>query len=293
MGYFTNFQEAATLPTHEEMIDPEPSPTETVSSDGFEATRVFQMAWASRIAFIDTALGWASGKTYRLPIRYPANPRAVAVSAAVKGAGKATAIGGVLAWEAARVTVSYKVPEYETQIGASRELLVTEQLEGAAEFITVPAIGLYWDLAKTEPLTGAEAPGMLRKLQTWNYTMCRLPTIPTDLPEVGTLNLRPVASTWYQRVFEPYTLLAGVPIIKNASTVAGVLAWDVTLSFTHNPNGWNKLLRKGGKLPQPIYAEYEKKVGPPGYEKIVLVVGEYPIYPSQRFQPYVKETLTA
>lgn len=285
MGYFTSFHESSALPPYEELVDPEPSPQETISADGFEATRVFQVAWVNRIAFVNTMLGYASGKTLYFPCRYPSNNLAIAMSAQVKGAGQASGIP--LEWQYARITMNYKVPEYETRTGQSREPFILETLEGAAEFITVPADGLFWDEAKTEALKDAEAPGMLRKLKTWNYTMLRLPEIPKQVNSlIGKINTKSCYSCAYDQLFEPGTLLMGTPIIKAGMSVAGQPSWDVTLSATWNESGWNLFLRKGGKLPQPIYSEYEVKVG----GEIRLVTGKYSVYGESRFQPLLKET---
>jgi len=277
MGYFTNFVELDVLPeTWEEMANPEPSPTETISSDSFQGTRVFKVPWAQRVSFVNAVLGYAKGKTLYLPHRYPACPAAIAVEANVKPMGTYSFSKSMLSWEAALITVTYKTQEYETRTGQVREPFVIESLEGAAEFVTVPAAGLYWDKDLTEPLDDNEAPGLLRKMKTWVYTMKRLPVVPPEIDGwIGKVNARALMSKQFGETFPSETLLFGVPTIVSSTTIAGNLSYDVSINMTYNPIGWNKFMRKGGQLAQRIYAQVQKQISP---TRVETVTEPYNVY---------------
>ena len=235
---------------HEEL---DGSPTESYDDQGFKAVRVLQCAWADRLTLAEELRGGnryvGDQYVYTRPQRYPHYEQATVadVSIAPFGATQAGADTTQASYPYARLTVTYRVPDYGSNPAEEiEETLVTESLEPAAEFLTLPHEGYFWkDGADWVPLTETEAPQKLLRMLEWVYTrhqQTHLPSAVLDL--VGKVNDSTVTSTTLGLSFPAGTLLYNPPQLEREITTTGAKAWRVTYRFTYRPSGWNKFPRR-------------------------------------------------
>lgn len=257
MGLYDGFIEASLSGiSFEVLTDPERSPKETFTDKGFEATIWYKVPWNDRVRFCQQILGGPAGKALILPARYLGFPPAVATNCDIEPMGKwmGKTLDGQQLWEAAKISVKFATTQWESQQQQVGEVLVSEGIEGAAEFLTLPANGLYWDAAKTQKLEDAEAPGKLYKTITWNYTLHHVNKIPADMwGWVGTVNSQKLKSLTNDFVWDEETLLFNPPQLRREITANQIRAWEVDLHLTYKKDTWNKFPRKGTTTCSYIY----------------------------------------
>jgi len=229
-------------------------PRERWTSKGFEADRLFQVAWDDSVQFIADIvgdvvdLGALGGFMVTQGQQYPRFTAARAMSAGVTGYGQNLATVP-LTWTHARISVGYAVPDYSlSQAGGDGEqVIVSESLDAAAEFLTLPHQKLWWtyeggDLSN--PI-GRDVPiGRLVRLVNWNYTIHHVLRVTDQVVKlVGHVNLAEVKSPTLGLTFEPETLLYNGPRMSQEITVSGFRSRSLEMSYTFRPDGWNKLPR--------------------------------------------------
>ena len=261
------------------------STTEQWSNEGFSATQVLQCPWAQRNTLIKALLGdarrlgfggggnpftWFTEITramkYR-PIETPSFPQAIAVRATATpfdSPGDITTDPTKAQPATARVTITYETREYDqvANFPSSGGYYITEQLEGATEFLTVPPDGkLFWTQGSppTDEVKIDEIGGRLIKMQVWIVTFRWLATVPVPLWDfVNTTNAKSHKSTKYDKTFDGDLtfggdLLYGTPTLIPKITPGGTEVWDIEIPMTRRPFGWNKFYRPGQQDPVPMY----------------------------------------
>jgi len=243
---------------YEELSCPQASPREDIRAASMEATRYLQCDWADRLVLARDLLGYTqrSGEMviHHRPHVYPHHSALSAEVAAVSPAGAPAPAGGAMAWAKARLRVTYRPPAFGSAGDDPARALVSESIEPAAEFLTVPAEDLYWDAAQEEPLgDDYELPKLVRMAE-WVYTRHRMPYIPAGTWSlIGRVNASAVTSARLNASFAAETLLYQPPQLYRRTTSDGTDGWDITYRFTYRPDGWNKFYRPGETDPQPIY----------------------------------------
>ena len=240
---------------HSEMDE---SPQENVGTEKQDATRILKCAWSDRLTLTAELVGYTRvlglDVHHFLPHRYPHRGLWHLYATNVKTkrfTNKMTNTNPQIAsYDEAILTVLYSVPEYDLP-SENEETYVTESLEPATEFLTMPHDGLYWDTGGTEPINPTEAPAKLVRMTAWVYTLHALKELPSAVFELpGDVNLDDVYSWSLNRWFAYETLLCGDPSLSREKTSTGVTAWTVTFRFIHrnagtfiNPLGWNEFPR--------------------------------------------------
>lgn len=232
------------------------SPVEAYTSRGFEARRILQCDWQDRLVLAGQLRGGLQagqqGYTYTPPQPYPHYTPAVVADVRIEpfGAPRASGVATELNYELARLTVEYRIPER----GSDEQALVSESLEAAAEFLTLPAEKFYWDSQAATPISESEAPAKLLRMLDWVYIRHQLVEVPSAvLGLVGCVNASAVTSTTLGLTFPAETLLYNPPRLQREFTTEGAKAWSATFRFTYRPDGWNKFPRRGSGVFQNMY----------------------------------------
>ena len=229
-----------TLLSHQEM---DGSPTESQDQYGPRIQRKLLCAWADRWTLIAQLLGHTEGGIYYLAHKCPYHSSLRAQSiGGISGWGERTQqAGATYVYEFAEIDVDYRRATTDPASGDSADpnmTYISESIEGAAEFLTVPTKGLYW--VTGVPLGTDEAPAMLLKTINWVYTIHRLAVIPEEfLSYIGGINSAPITSITLNRTFAARTLLYNPPQFSRDITSEGVQAWQATLRFTERKKEWN------------------------------------------------------
>jgi len=232
-----------TLLSHQEM---DGSPTESQDQYGPRIQRKLLCAWADRWTLIAQLLGHTEGGIYYLAHKCPYHSSLRAQSiGGISGWGERTQqAGATYVYEFAEIDVDYRRATTDPASGDSADpnmTYISESIEGAAEFITLPNQKLYWDDDAVAQLGTSEAPAMLLKTINWVYTIHRLATIPEEfLSYVGGINSAAITSITLNRTFAARTLLYNPPQFSRDITSEGVQAWQATLRFTERKKEWNK-----------------------------------------------------
>ena len=245
----------------EELSEPSPSPLrESFSPEGgFEVERALKCDWDDRLDLARELLGHVQtvgGQTiYTQPHRYPDFETAIADSVSIAPFGRnVSATSGsdpINDYESAVLGVHYAVPENQDPTGQG---LVTESIEGAAEFITVPHEDLHWDNGTGALLKADEAPGQLIKMLEWVFVLHHVTNIPSEVFDlVGRCNSTAITSVVLGKEFGVETLLYNPPSLRREITTDGVGAWELTFRFTWRPGEWNKFPRAGKSVMEHIY----------------------------------------
>ena len=240
------------LPTISELKG---SPRETFTTGGVlvAAERDIQTAWPERAEVIAILGG---GK-------YPHDPKLLAVSVTdVRGTGKSFAEKGnpqVIGYPTARFTIAYRLPADQfppDDPPVDPEIVRTESLEPAAEFVTVSRDDLFWTAGDvSERLEIDEAPGVLIRMADWvvKFTNVASPLAAAITFLTGTVNNSPLSSALHGWSFPVETLLYNPPTIDSTLFSDGSVLNDVTVRFTFRPSGWNVFFRSGLTFAIPIF----------------------------------------
>lgn len=249
------------------------SPKESIGADGrFRATRVIECLWSDRLHLAQelygstTLAGNGTGIDVILPAEYPHRAGVFVKQApTIEGwpaddcdhdhSGTGWGTSPVADYQYARITVEYETPLFGTTPGTGPR--VEEDIEGDAEFLTLPSEGLYWDSnGQGNPLKPSEAPGKLIRNIDWIYHVSGLPVLPlATLTLIGNCNQQAVHSNIFGFNFPAETLLYSPPSLKRYFYVGNQSsAWDVVYRFTFKPTGWNKFYRSAVQpVPQDIF----------------------------------------
>jgi len=200
--------------------------------------------------------------------QYPRFTAARAMSAGLTGYGKNLATVP-LTWTHARISVGYAVPDYSlSQAGGDGEqVIVSESLDAAAEFLTLPHNKLFWTYgggSATDPINREVPIGRLLRMVNWNYTIHHVLRVTKNVIDlVGSVNSIDVTSPTLGLTFPAETLLYNGPRMSQEITVSGFRARTLEMSYTYRPAGWNKLPRFAGNGDFAIfYDEFGNQVKP-------------------------------
>lgn len=254
----------ADLPEHEELHE---SPTEQVTSDGFQAVRRLKCRWSDRIKLMNMLVGqtWAQGGTggsekivVALPHEYPANPYAVAreVGLVPFGASGSDPFEGlsVASYEHALLTVTYRTAQGgESQPQPDDTLIFTERLEPSVEYVTVAATNLSWTLGGP-PIDPQEVPGIPVRLLDYTIDVRNVVSFAdAAILSPGVCNAQAVIAKLINKTFPAETLLYHGFFPTRVTTASGNQLWNGEYRLTYKKDGWNKFWRSGGAAPQPLY----------------------------------------
>lgn len=255
-------------------VEMQGSPKEGASREGFFAVRTLQCDWNDRL------------QLYRLLMQgigqpYPHFPMARVRQVDIAPFdGRQRGTGSLASYDKALLTVRYETPQRGSVdasgssgggggAGSGSGQLVSERLQGGAEFITLPVEDgdgnplFRWSTADGDPLSPAEAPGKI--IRTLDYTITRyeIPSIPADAYSLmNTVNESAVTALLLGVTFPAGTLLYQLPEQSRVITTEGVQAWTLTQSFSFRPDGWNKFWRVKTGTFEPLWsvglgAEYQ------------------------------------
>lgn len=272
------------------------SPKESFDDDGFKAVMTLMCAWPDRIDLAKQLAGSATlypnGRTVRTdPYEYPYGTGGQPAPGSGIPLGTPPVVHGVEVepleggnqaalttdnrfgtYAQAVVRATFKVPTWKklqapaslNPGGPATYEYVSESLEPSAEFITMPGRKLWWDQAKTKPVSDDEAPGLLVKMQEWTRTRHRVIRPHSSITDLmGCCNDAPITSEKYGLTFAAETLLYTQPNFVEVVMPDGTKCQDLVMRFMYRPAGWNRFWRAGetqegpagGAIwqPQPVY----------------------------------------
>jgi hypothetical protein len=273
---------------------PGKSPTVDISVEGSTGTRILKCAWADRNTLLEQVLGVELIKPVNPnpgndddnfpPVLYynnffapeddeadvyifdsqqmPGYPGLFASSIKIEPFSNSTGkdANNAATYEFALLTITYRSRSYDfpgEDGGAPDDpetVLLTENLQPAAEFLTLNASGLKWGTTVSSPTSpertvgAADAPQHIVRMTEWIVTIHKVPAIPrifTTIP--GIINSLPIISRTTGLRYAERTLLCGNPTSSRRWTSQGLELWDITLRFIHRPQAdWNKFPDTGG-----------------------------------------------
>lgn len=227
-------------PDHEELTD---SPSEQFHPDGFDATRTLVVAWADRHALV-AALEFS---VYPYLPLIGAFARRVSV---VPMPAKQTAVGELVEYENAVVTVQYSISSSDPQT----QDLVTESVEPNAEFRTLDFVDFRWGAIDGDVLKEDEAPGQLLPGHDYVIKFHRLNAVPAAVITLeGYVNASPFSTYTLGRTYPAETLLFGGGTPSRKITTAGAEEFTLTERFHYKSTGWNKFFRQSTQTYVPIF----------------------------------------
>jgi len=149
--------------------------------------------------------------------------------------------------ELAELELEYGTLPYATPPGGEEPVpppgattYVTESLEPAAEFLTLPTKEVYINGTLVEE-TGISVPARVMTMTDWVYTIHAMTYLPDSFFTCpGTINSAAIKSYWLGYTFAAQTLLCGNPSSIREITSEGITTWAVTFRFTYRQEGWNK-----------------------------------------------------
>jgi hypothetical protein len=242
--------------TYEELLG---SPTETISEEGFTAQRTLKCAWSDRLTLAAKFKGGWFGSTYYVPQAYPdfGSARVIAVTVNPYDE-KVLPAGGTdltrASYTAAQLVVTYKTGTDSGNPADDGKPQVEESLEPFAEYLTLPAQGLFWGSTSGDPLKDDEAPGKLFRGVVWNYTVSGIVDIPDAVYDLtGKVNSSDEHSYSLNRTFAAETLLYTPPLLRRIVMPNGTLAWSIQMKFSYKPQGWNTFWRAKTQAWERIY----------------------------------------
>jgi len=234
----------------------EGSPEERVSTEWQElgAIRVFRCAAGDRFQLAREFMGYTTvfGNVVKIHKAHSYScigADVQAVSAEIKPIGKMIAAPDIrfANYPKGEVRITYKLPP-ELFRAYGGLVSVTETLQAASEFVTVPIKGLFWyvDGINNEPITVGDAPGKINNLEEWTYEVRRARAVPAGVWNApGYVNMKPVYSRSLDRYFPSETLLCRNPTVQREITFSDI-TFNITLRFLiknngtpSDPKGWN------------------------------------------------------
>lgn len=298
----------ATPPFTIDWHESDQSPRETFDEDGFKATMEAICAWRDRVQLAKEFAGnvyQTFDRTVRTdPWTYPygmsgqivpGNPVPLGTPPVVMGVevfplegGKLTASTSddrLATYEKAKLLVTFRVPTWKKLLnpiaqaaGQTNYEYVSEQLEPSAEFLTMPGAKLWWDAAKTLPVSDEEAPGRIIRMMEWTRTRHRVIKLaPAIFDFAGCTNSKAVESERYGRSFASETLLYRPPRLEPVVMPDGTKCWDIVMTFSYRQEGWNKYWHAGETQPAEAGSPGAVWKPVPIFDNAGLQLRQYPL----------------
>lgn len=248
------------------------SPTEQMRDGVFTATVRRMCAWGDRLTLMEQLLGKVvpvgDGSDLLLvkSHAYPHYKRARAKTVDIKPwfpadiDADATEGNEWASHVDAELTITYDTSfDEDNAAGGTQDdtaLLMTEDIEVAAEFLTLPKAGMKWTDANGDALEDIEAPAKYAPALVWTVTRHRVPIIPTPvITGAGKINSLAVTSLTFNHEFPAKTLLYEPGRISRQYDAFGAQQWEVALRFSYRESTWEKFWNKDKGAWDVIYDE--------------------------------------
>lgn len=213
------------------------SPKEFLSSEEIIIERRLLCDWGQRISLARELLGYWWGGIYYPPDLYVPQGNENLYYVYAKDVNIEPIISSPqtagLGYEKALLTVTYRLFDFY-QVGDDN-IIVTERIEPASEFITLDREGLGFGTGgsrKELKSENMEAPAKISRMIDWVYTLYQVPWLQAyhfDL--AGKVNNSPVRSRALALIFPTETLLCGNPTANREVTRMGNHTWTITYRF--------------------------------------------------------------
>jgi hypothetical protein len=273
-------------------------PKEYISNTGITIEHKYQCAWGDRLELMKNLLGWWTGSSFNWPHKY--EPEAAggllrdvyATKCNIEPLGPVT--DDSYYYKKAILNVTYERLDYYngsfTSPGgtvSNRQVLFTERLEPAAEFLTLNRSNLYWGTGndkyrlKDEDI---ETPTMVIKMLDWVLEFSHVQYLNTNhLDAIGKVNLTEVTPRTLGVSFPAETLLCGNVSASREFTRSfnnpAYSTWAMTYRFTYrnngtyaSPMGWNHYPRTDNASSSGL-----------SWERITQGTDNIPIYKTMEF----------
>lgn len=229
---------------------------EVINDEGANCSVVLRCNWADRFLLTNDIIGKRLAWPSLTAVPRPPRARSATI---VPVDGTYNADAQEIVYVQALVTVEYdnKIEEPEDPSSSDQsELIITETIEPSTEFLTLDYRKFRWDNAAGDPLTEAEAPGrpmhrlnLVRQMVKWE------PPLPIELLSlINCVNDADYVSNRLNLTFAAKTLLYVPAPMTHSVTTKGSEAWNVTLKFAYNPDGWDVFWRASKNLSQQIWS---------------------------------------
>lgn len=269
------------------------SPREHLRFGSAEVERYLLCNWNERIRLTRELLGYWLGWVWQKPDQYTAPEGSerlynlYAYDCQIEPI-KSTPITSGLSYNKAKLTVLYKVMEFQNIDESST--WITEHLEPASEFLTLDRTNLYFGTGASKvPLDDdVEAPAKINRMVDWVYTIHNVTQLSSayfDL--IGYVNNAAVCSNSLGIWFPAETLLCGNPSasreIKTTTSATGT-TWTVTYRFSYKNNGTIAAPKGWNHFPRTDTASSAGLV----YERITNGTNNIPIYNTADFSQVIR-----
>ncbi len=221
-------------------------PRESVSRESVTVVDKLQCDWTDRITLAKELAGFVVGGVLHRPHEYDAGEEPLyRVYAKTVDIDPIIGLDSGGEYTKAQLTVTYGTLSYDVDAPGEQgsTLYVTENLEPASEFITLPNNGLFWGTDHKQ-LESGESPAKIIRMVDWVYTIHHLGFIPAWIwTHPGTVNNAAITSWELGKSFAAETLLCGNPSLSREITSEGATAWTITIRMTYRAETWNKFPR--------------------------------------------------
>lgn len=207
-------------------------------------TRYYQVAWTSRVAFINALIGGFArvGDTnyyYTYPDRDPDWTALYCQSTDLEGLGAhSTGASNQIAYEWAKITAKYSALKFD--INAAINNIFEEELEWSAQVLSLPGDSL-------ETTTGKISDAAQVIIPTTDYTLTieGSPFLPGggDGTTIQTIQANPLNASTFLGASAKKVMFKGARASRTTTT-AGAKNWKIVLRFTYRPIEWDKVYNK-------------------------------------------------
>ena len=219
------------------------------------ATRIFYGPWVDRWNFIKQELlfDFTDDGTNTITIKnlasYPDLPQAVVSRINIEGVLKPGTDGNLsqISYEKAKITVFYEVLDISVnQPGGGGNVIVTEAVTSSVEILEFPGEDSTDEDGKKIPELGILRVPLPLETRTVNVFFVLNPNWSSFLNALGKINSQPVllpvsgiSVPAKQARFDGYSANKGINLNE-------ISFWNLSLTLTINPNGWDTLPTKNG-----------------------------------------------
>ncbi len=211
------------------------SPHETFSWDGMAGTRWVHCAWSDRInllndmffTFPDCTFPYGGGGLLMMARTYPF--------------GEVTAVADrSVTHDRCAIELIYRVVDFE-YVSARTNAYCAETIEPYQEKFYIGHEGLYWDTARTMPLTAGQTPMFVANGFDFVITQTNVMTLdPASLPAYYCVNSDAVPIYTLNFSAPAETLLYHPPKIERTTSPGTTyLRFRLTFRLSFRPHGWN------------------------------------------------------
>lgn len=208
---------------------------------------------------------------YSAPERFFPGSSLWCVSASAKGIGVPTGdSGGPNYAGGAIVTAQFATVDYDPEDESDPNnpavaVYLSESRSTSGQVVTLAkkdADGAAaWKWSSDDVELGDDAPEIVKVVPEGDYTLVRhfVPVLPASTIDgmIGKINNGTFPTSSSAGGFAAGTLLFMGDDSQRQHTSEGTKAWEITLKFAYNPNGWNKIYRSG----TGAYEEVEEIAG--------------------------------